>query len=67
MIRVKVNDEIRELVAGTNLLQALEAWDINGDRIACAINGDFTPRSQYADTQLLDGDCIDLVQPIGGG
>ncbi|MYM61779.1 sulfur carrier protein ThiS [Pseudomaricurvus sp. HS19] len=67
MIRVLVNDEARELPPHTTLQQALEQWQVEGERIACAINGEFTPRSRYEETLLCEGDRIDLVKPIGGG
>ena len=67
MIRVSVNNEVRELSPHTTLQQALALWQVEGERIACAINGEFTPRSRYNETLLCDGDRIDLVKPIGGG
>lgn len=34
---------------------------------AVAINGEFVPRSQYAEVTLQDGDALDVVSPVGGG
>lgn len=36
-------------------------------RIATAINTQFVPKGQYAQTLLNDGDRIDVVAPIQGG
>lgn len=38
-----------------------------GTVFAVAINGEFVPRSQYATTQLQQGDELDVVSPVGGG
>ena len=38
-----------------------------GAAIACAINQQFVPRSQWAQRELSDGDRIDVVSPITGG
>jgi sulfur carrier protein len=34
---------------------------------AVAVNGQFVPRSQCAETELKAGDYIDLLSPIQGG
>lgn len=32
-----------------------------------AVNGDFVPRTQYADVTIQPGDELDIVSPVGGG
>jgi len=34
---------------------------------AVAINREITPKAQYADTRLKDGDKVEVVRPMGGG
>ena len=34
---------------------------------AVAVNTRFIPQSAYADTELKDGDCVDIVRPVVGG
>ena len=35
--------------------------------IAVAINGEIISKDQYVETQLLDGDSMEVVRAIGGG
>jgi sulfur carrier protein len=38
-----------------------------GRRIAVEHNGEIVPKSAYAETQLQDGDRLEIVHAIGGG
>ncbi|TDN98429.1 MULTISPECIES: sulfur carrier protein ThiS [Halomonas] len=66
-ITLRLNDEPARLPAGTPLADALQQWDYAECRIAVAINGEFVPRSAYAERILHDDDRIDIVAPVGGG
>ncbi len=46
------------------LLQRLQA---NTSQSAVAVNQNFVPRSQYAQTLINDGDYIELLTPMQGG
>lgn len=67
MIRLQVNGEYRELPEPLSVARALSAWGYCGDQIAVAVNGDFVPRSTYAEHQLTADDRVDIVAPIQGG
>lgn len=67
MINVSVNNEIFELAADTLLSAALQQWGYADAKIAVAINGEFVPRSSYAERQLAADDQVDIVKPVGGG
>jgi sulfur carrier protein len=47
-----------------NLVTTLE---LEGKRLAIECNGEIIPRSQFADTQLADGDKLEIVGAVGGG
>lgn len=66
MITVSLNNEAIQVVDGTLLANLLAEQPPTG-AFAVAINGEFVPRSQYDATQLLDGDQVDIVSPVGGG
>lgn len=38
-----------------------------GKRVAVEINGEVVPRSRHADTELRDGDRVEIVVAVGGG
>jgi sulfur carrier protein len=40
---------------------------LEGKRLAIECNGEILPRSQFADTQLADGDKLEIVGAVGGG
>ena len=66
-ITLSLNDETVRLPAGTPLATALQAWRYADRRVAVAINGEFVPRSAYAERVLEEDDRIDIVAPVGGG
>lgn len=67
MISVSVNNEIKQCEASRGLSELLQDWGFDGEKIAVAINGDFVPRSQYANRQLKAGDQLDVLAPVQGG
>ncbi len=63
---VKINGE--ELnVTGENVADYLTERGYDIKRVAVELNGDILPKSQYADTILKDGDCVEIVSFVGGG
>lgn len=66
-IELSLNNESVSLAANTPLGDALQQWGYGDSKIAVAINGEFVPRSTYAERELRNGDQIDIVKPVGGG
>lgn len=66
-IELSVNNESVSLTSKTLLSDALQKWGYGESKIAVAINGEFVPRSTYSERELLNGDQIDIVKPVGGG
>ena len=66
-IELSVNNESISLANITLLSDALQQWGYGESKIAVAINGEFVPRSTYSERELLNGDQIDIVKPVGGG
>lgn len=67
MINVSVNNETMTLAKATPLSAALMSWGYTEGKVAVAINGEFVARSQYPERELIAGDKIDIVKPVGGG
>lgn len=68
MLKVKLNDQEKFLEKPTPLQQALADWGYyQGKAFAVALNGAFVARSRYAQTELQDGDVIDILTPLSGG
>lgn len=66
MITVSLNDQRLEVSDNMELNLLLDQHPPEG-AFAVAINGEFVPRSRYANTRLTDGDLVDIVSPVGGG
>ena len=66
-ITLHLNDTPTRLPAGIPLAEALHTWHYADRRVAVAVNGEFVPRSAYAERTLHDNDRIDIVAPVGGG
>ncbi len=67
MIELQVNGETKALQEALSIQDALQTWGYTGDSIAVAINGEFVPRSSYAEHRLAANDSVEIVAPIQGG
>ncbi|MGH1484978.1 MAG: sulfur carrier protein ThiS [Cellvibrionaceae bacterium] len=67
MITVFLNGEDKSVNAESNLLDAIDQWELGQQTFAIAVNKQFVPKSAYQKTQLLDGDQVELLIPMQGG
>jgi sulfur carrier protein len=65
-MRVIVNGEQRE-IASSSVDTLLGELEYEGTHFAIALNFDVLPRSQWAQTQLKNGDEIEIITPRQGG
>lgn len=63
---VKINGESLD-IAGKTLEEYLKTTDYDSARIAIERNGEIVPKSQYGETTLAEGDCVEVVSFVGGG
>ena len=66
MIRIVLNGANRE-VSGSTLDEILLECGYQSSTIATAVNSRFIHRHQRADTEIHEGDHIEVVAPIEGG
>ncbi len=66
-MQVVLNGEPQPVPAGTTVAALLAQLDTAGKRVAVERNGAIVPRSAHTDTQLQDGDTIEVVIAVGGG
>jgi sulfur carrier protein len=64
---VSVNGKMVDLPEGTSVDGLLDHLKVKREYTAVAINREITPKAQYADTHLKDGDKVEVVRPMGGG
>ena len=67
MINVRINGKDIELAQPQSVEEYLEAKGLAGRSLAVAVNGNILRREELADTQLTDGDSVEIVRPVGGG
>jgi thiamine biosynthesis protein ThiS len=49
------------------LAQLVESLGMKQDRVAVELNRDIVPRAQWAETNLAEGDHLEIVHFVGGG
>ena len=64
---VSVNGKMVDLPEGTSVDGLLDHLKVKREYTAVAINREITPKAQYAETRLKDGDKVEVVRPMGGG
>lgn len=62
-----VNGEQKSCAEATSLEAFIEQLGMKGDRVAVELNRDIVPRAQWGDTELHDGDRLEVVHFVGGG
>jgi sulfur carrier protein len=67
LIDLVINGESRQFPFPLSLAQLMDCLSMAGKRIAIEKNGEIVPRSEYGETQLRDGDRLEIVVAVGGG
>ncbi len=62
-----VNGNPQTLTPPCTVADLLETLDIRGRRVAVAVNRDVVFRSRYKESELADGDRIEILEAVGGG
>jgi sulfur carrier protein len=69
-MKLQINGEAREFSGSPDpftLAALVETLGMKSDRVAVELNLDIVPRDRWADTQLNEGDKLEIVQFVGGG
>ncbi len=66
-MKIQFNGAQTEIAEALTLAQLLAGMNDLPENFAVAVNTDFVPRSAYADTQVADGDAVELLVPMQGG
>ena len=62
-----VNGQTRELAEGATVAQLIEELALDPRTLAVERNMELVPRTQHAQTQLEEGDRVEVVTLVGGG
>lgn len=66
-IRVRLNGKDRELEAGHTVRSLLESLELHPGMVVVERNKEILARDSYGETQVRDGDTLELVHFVGGG
>lgn len=66
-MKIHVNGEPREVAAGSTLAGLLSELGVAQPHVAVELNLEVVPRAQHAETELRDGDRLEVVTLVGGG
>jgi sulfur carrier protein len=64
---VSVNGEPRELSDPTTLAGLIDGLGVPSRGVAVALDGEVVPRTRWNETQLGDGDRLEIVVAVQGG
>lgn len=64
---VKVNGKEADNAIGLSLEDVLISEGYLIDKIVVELNGEIMPKSQYKQTNIKDGDSLEVISFVGGG
>lgn len=62
-----VNGEQKSCAEPTSLTQLIDQLGMKGDRVAVELNREIVPRARWPETDLHEGDRLEIVHFVGGG
>jgi sulfur carrier protein len=66
-VTVTVNGAQRDIAAETTLDELLRTLGVRRDGTAVALNDDVVPRARHRETQLREGDRLEIIVAVAGG
>ena len=66
-MQLTINGEKVDFYCGNTVLQLLEQLRFAGRPVAVEQNGQIVPYSKFAQTELTEGDILEVVTLAGGG
>jgi sulfur carrier protein len=69
-VKIVVNGELHEIPQGSTIADLVERSGVHGERhrgVAVAVDAEVVPRSAWGDTELSEGQKVELVAAMQGG
>lgn len=66
-IEIRLNGEPRALAEGASVADLVRDLGLLPEQVAVERNGELVPRARHAETQLGEGDAVEVVTLVGGG
>jgi sulfur carrier protein len=66
-MKLQINGEPRDFDSPLSLSALVQHLGMKQDRVAIELNRNIAPRDRWPETQLVEGDQLEIVQFVGGG
>jgi len=66
-MKLMINGDAREVSSPLTLAGLVEQLGMKQDRVAVELNRDIVPRDKWRQTNLSEGDRLEIVHFVGGG
>jgi len=66
-MKIEINGEARAFDGALTLSGLVEQLGMKSDRVAVELNREIVSREQWSQTQLAEGDRLEIVHFVGGG
>ncbi len=66
-MQIEVNGQPREVADGATVASLLDELGVARPQVAVELNLEVVPRARHAETELHDGDRLEIVTLVGGG
>ncbi len=66
-MKLQINGEEKTFDAPLTLASLLTTMGLKSDRVAVELNRDIVPRDRWPQTNLSEGDRLEIVHFVGGG
>ena len=66
-MKLQINGEARDFDSPLTLAGLVDHLGMKADRVAIELNRSIVARDQWPNTNLAEGDCLEVVHFVGGG
>jgi thiamine biosynthesis protein ThiS len=66
-IEIIVNGDARQVSQGARVMDLVKQLELAPERLAIELNLSILPRAKWAETELRQGDRVEMVHFVGGG
>jgi sulfur carrier protein len=66
-MRIEINDRPRDVPEGITVAALLAQLEVKQPHVAFEVNLEVVPRARHAETELREGDRLEVVTLVGGG
>lgn len=66
-MKITINGQIKELSSAASLKDVIAQFCKDSSRVITELNGNIVKCAQWPETQVKDGDTVELVTFVGGG